>query len=483
MPRILPVVRAVTTCGCPYSRHGARPVDLGEVLELTDLARRYGDVVALDGVSFSVAPGQLFGFVGPNGAGKTTTMRIVLGVLAADRGEVRWRGRAGRRRDCARASATCPRSAACTRRCACATSCVYLARLHGATRAPTAAAGRAAGSSGSALAERAGDRGRGRSRSATSSACSSRRRSSTTRSCWCSTSRSPAWTRSASTCSAACCASTPPTGVPGRVLQPPARPRRAALRGGRDRQGRPRSSPAARVDELRGSATAARVRVAVAGADGDGWLAALPAAEAGRRAARRLAARRPARRRRRRDDVLDAARARRRGHPLQPRAADADRPVPQGGGGVRRAAVRLVARRELDRARARERSFLVGTASRSRSSRWSSCCRRLLGFGEHDDRTRSRPSTAPAAAVVRRRPARGADAFDVELDGAPDERGARPRRRLARRRRRRRAGRRRAARHRRSSTTELRRRAARPARAELREAGRATAGAPRRCCA
>ena len=62
------------------------------MLELTDLARRYGDVVALDGVSFSVEPGQLFGFVGPNGAGKTTTMRIVLGVLAADRGEVRWRG-------------------------------------------------------------------------------------------------------------------------------------------------------------------------------------------------------------------------------------------------------------------------------------------------------------------------------------------------------------------------------------------------------
>jgi ABC-2 type transport system ATP-binding protein len=62
------------------------------VLELRDLARTYGDVVALDGVSFSVAPGQLFGFVGPNGAGKTTTMRIVLGVLAPDRGEVLWRG-------------------------------------------------------------------------------------------------------------------------------------------------------------------------------------------------------------------------------------------------------------------------------------------------------------------------------------------------------------------------------------------------------
>jgi ABC-2 type transport system ATP-binding protein len=62
------------------------------VLELRDLARKYGDVVALDGVSFSVPAGQMFGFVGPNGAGKTTTMRIVLGVLAPDRGEVLWRG-------------------------------------------------------------------------------------------------------------------------------------------------------------------------------------------------------------------------------------------------------------------------------------------------------------------------------------------------------------------------------------------------------
>ena len=40
----------------------------------------------------------MFGFVGPNGAGKTTTMRIAMGVLAADRGQVRWRGRGGRRR-------------------------------------------------------------------------------------------------------------------------------------------------------------------------------------------------------------------------------------------------------------------------------------------------------------------------------------------------------------------------------------------------
>jgi ABC-type uncharacterized transport system ATPase subunit len=63
------------------------------VLELKGLTRRYGDLVALDDLSFTVAEGQLFGFVGPNGAGKTTAMRIILGVLEPDAGEVRWRGR------------------------------------------------------------------------------------------------------------------------------------------------------------------------------------------------------------------------------------------------------------------------------------------------------------------------------------------------------------------------------------------------------
>jgi ABC-2 type transport system ATP-binding protein len=63
------------------------------VLELLGLSRRFGSVVALDDVSFSVEPGQLVGFVGPNGAGKTTAMRIALGVLQADAGEVRWGGR------------------------------------------------------------------------------------------------------------------------------------------------------------------------------------------------------------------------------------------------------------------------------------------------------------------------------------------------------------------------------------------------------
>ncbi|NMO01584.1 ABC transporter ATP-binding protein [Gordonia sp. TBRC 11910] len=59
-----------------------------EALHIRNLSKRYGDLVALQDVSFSVAPGEIFGFVGSNGAGKSTTMRIVLGVLSADAGSV-----------------------------------------------------------------------------------------------------------------------------------------------------------------------------------------------------------------------------------------------------------------------------------------------------------------------------------------------------------------------------------------------------------
>jgi len=62
-------------------------------LVIDALHKRFGNVVALDGVSFSVQPGEVFGFLGANGAGKTTTMRIVLDILAADSGSVTWNGR------------------------------------------------------------------------------------------------------------------------------------------------------------------------------------------------------------------------------------------------------------------------------------------------------------------------------------------------------------------------------------------------------
>jgi ABC-2 type transport system ATP-binding protein len=64
----------------------------GTVLEFQDLRRSFGDVVALDGLTFSVAPGELCGFLGPNGAGKTTAMRCAVGVTAPDSGRVLWRG-------------------------------------------------------------------------------------------------------------------------------------------------------------------------------------------------------------------------------------------------------------------------------------------------------------------------------------------------------------------------------------------------------
>ncbi len=62
-------------------------------LEIDGLRRRYGSVVALDGLSFDVPSGEVFGFLGPNGAGKTTTMRAIFGVASLDAGEIRWRGK------------------------------------------------------------------------------------------------------------------------------------------------------------------------------------------------------------------------------------------------------------------------------------------------------------------------------------------------------------------------------------------------------
>ena len=55
-------------------------------IEVSGLRKRFGPVLALDGMSFTVAPGQVTGFVGPNGAGKSTTMRVILGLDAADDG-------------------------------------------------------------------------------------------------------------------------------------------------------------------------------------------------------------------------------------------------------------------------------------------------------------------------------------------------------------------------------------------------------------
>jgi ABC-2 type transport system ATP-binding protein len=58
------------------------------MIEAEGLTKRYGDTVAVDNLSFSVAPGKITGFLGPNGAGKTTTMRLILGLDRATSGRV-----------------------------------------------------------------------------------------------------------------------------------------------------------------------------------------------------------------------------------------------------------------------------------------------------------------------------------------------------------------------------------------------------------
>jgi ABC-2 type transport system ATP-binding protein len=63
-------------------------------LELQGLTRRYGTVVALDDLTFTVPAGEVVGFLGPNGAGKTTTMRAVFGLVDLEAGSVRWDGAA-----------------------------------------------------------------------------------------------------------------------------------------------------------------------------------------------------------------------------------------------------------------------------------------------------------------------------------------------------------------------------------------------------
>ena len=62
-------------------------------VEVDALVKRFGAVTAVDGVSFAVEAGEMFGLIGPDGAGKTTTLRAVLGLLAPDAGSVRTCGR------------------------------------------------------------------------------------------------------------------------------------------------------------------------------------------------------------------------------------------------------------------------------------------------------------------------------------------------------------------------------------------------------
>jgi ABC-2 type transport system ATP-binding protein len=108
-------------------------------LEIDHVSKRYGEIVALDDMTFDVAAGELFGFVGSNGAGKTTTMRIALGVLAADGGEVRWDGRPIDL-DVRRRAGYMPEERGLYPKMAVGDQLEYFARLHGLTATDARAA-------------------------------------------------------------------------------------------------------------------------------------------------------------------------------------------------------------------------------------------------------------------------------------------------------------------------------------------------------
>src|SRR2546423_12117523 len=62
-------------------------------VEVRGLVKRYGELVAVDGVDLTVLPGDVFGYLGPNGAGKTTSLRMMLGLIRPSAGSVRLFGR------------------------------------------------------------------------------------------------------------------------------------------------------------------------------------------------------------------------------------------------------------------------------------------------------------------------------------------------------------------------------------------------------
>jgi len=75
-----------TATAAVETRSAARPTLGAPIIVVRDLRKRYGDLVAVDGVSFEVAEGEVFGILGPNGAGKTTTLEMIEGMRPIDDG-------------------------------------------------------------------------------------------------------------------------------------------------------------------------------------------------------------------------------------------------------------------------------------------------------------------------------------------------------------------------------------------------------------
>src|SRR5215218_10241198 len=66
-----------------------------DILAVRDVRKVFGEVRAVDGVSFTVRSGTITGLLGRNGAGKTTTIRMITGIFMPDAGEIQWLGETG----------------------------------------------------------------------------------------------------------------------------------------------------------------------------------------------------------------------------------------------------------------------------------------------------------------------------------------------------------------------------------------------------
>ena len=102
-------------------------------VELREIRKSYGDFTAVDGISWEVPAGTVFGLLGPNGAGKTTTIRMIMDIIAPDSGEVRLFGRRRSRADLRRIGYL-PEERGLYRRMTVTDQLLFLAELHGLKR-------------------------------------------------------------------------------------------------------------------------------------------------------------------------------------------------------------------------------------------------------------------------------------------------------------------------------------------------------------
>lgn len=107
-------------------------------LAVEGLTKRYGEITAIEGLTFTAAPGRVLGLLGPNGAGKTTTIGIVSGLLRPDAGRVLWEGQPVRPDSMRRRVGMCPQQVEVWPRLTCREQLVFLGHLYGLGHRPSA---------------------------------------------------------------------------------------------------------------------------------------------------------------------------------------------------------------------------------------------------------------------------------------------------------------------------------------------------------